>query len=50
MVHEFNKTGLKTLITSVQGKISGDIVKQLTHMGEKNIEKIIYDDASWFKK
>jgi len=50
VVHEFNKTGLKALITSVQGKISGDIVKQLTHMGEKNIEKIIYDDTSWFKK
>ena len=48
--HEFNKTGLKVLIMSVEGKISGDTAKQLTYMGKKNIKKIIYDDTSWFKK
>ncbi|MBT3548602.1 MAG: hypothetical protein HOI56_02000 [Gammaproteobacteria bacterium] len=50
VVHEFNKTGLKVLIMSVQGKISEDIIKQLMNMGKKNIGKIIYDDTSWFKK
>ncbi len=48
--HKFSKSGLKILIMSVEGKISGDTVKQLTHMGKKNIKKIIYDDTGWFKK
>jgi len=50
VAHKFNKTGLKVLIMSVQGKIRKDTIEQLRHMGEKNIKKIIFDDTSWFKK
>ena len=41
--------GLKILIVEVAGKISGDIQKQLSQIGRKNLSRIIYDNKQWFK-
>jgi len=47
--YKFCSKGLKILIVEVAGKISGDIQKQLSQIGRKNLSRIIYDNKQWFK-
>jgi len=48
--YAFLTKGLKVLIMSVDGKISGDTQLQLLQIGKKNLKRIIYDDIGWFKQ
>ena len=47
--HVFLSKGLKVLVVSIDGKISGETLDQLIQVGKKNLKRIIYDSAGWFK-
>ena len=47
--HLFYKKG-KLLVVRVGGRLSGDIIHQISMMSEKNLKKTINDNRPWFNK